>query len=229
VNKETRLAIEYAKGLSDGTELIKQFDDLIRKIVISRWNYSPENNFDDLHQEGRIAVLDTAANRFDVNYNTEFSTFVFHRITHAVNKAGPGSLGGAVVPWTTLNKYRQAMRATDGDPVEAQAWAVAEGTMSAQTFIEVHNALSPVDPEHIPNVPDVAEQVASADLVDRILEGLEPGQERTLFAMFYGVEDGIPRTAKELAELTGRDAQDIRNELAKSRRKLRGQMNQTDY
>lgn len=228
MNPSTSLAIEYKRGESDGSALIKSMDNLVRKIVIARWGHFPENNYDDLLQEGRLAVLDAAANRFDASKGLEFTTFAYHRITHAVNSAGPGTLSGVTVPWGTLNKYRRAMRAAEGDENAAMAYAKEELSMTNTCFLEVHGAIAPVSPDHLPNIADVAEQVAAADMVDRILEGLPPA-ERSLFSMFYGIEDGNPRTAEELGKLTGRSAQDIRNELSRSRRRLRGLMSQMDY
>lgn len=229
MNKSTQLAIRYQTDLTAAEELLESMDGLIRKIVIQRWGYNPENNFDDLVQEGRIAVLDAAKNRFDGSRGLEFTTFAYHRITAAVNSAAPGTLGGVEIPWGTLNKYRRAMRQADGDPVEAMEYAKDELGMSNTVFLEVHGALIPVDFTTAESpAPDVADTVASADVVERILEHLEPAT-RSLFSMFYGIEDGQARTAEELAQLTGRTSQDIRNELARSRRKLRGLMSQMDY
>ena len=208
-----KLAAEYRDGLSDGTQLIENMDGLIHKIVLARWGHN-----EDLYQEGRIAVL-AATDGWDPDKGA-FITWAFHKITHAVNSAGPSYLPGLDIPWGTLSKYRRAMRETNGDATAAEEYAREE--LHFPGFTDVHNAVSPCGVEHLGMVGDVAEQVAAADQVQSLLDRIPGARERWLFSMFYGIEDGTPRSAKELARLDGMlTAQDVRNSLARSRRLLR--------
>ena len=223
MNKNSRLAVEYAEGHSDGTELLQAFDRLVWRIVLSRWG-----DVEDLFQEGRLAVLD-AAHRYDPSKGTEFNTFVFHRITAAVNDAGVCYMGsGPDIKPRNYRTYRQAQRLSDTEDITHQEAARRLG-LSIKAYLAIHNALSPAQISGV-DLPAPEHDTVSADFVDFVLSHIEDTRERQLFSMFYGCHDGQTRTAEELSKLVGdMTTQEVRNSLQRSRRRLRRIMGQMDY
>lgn len=215
-NKQTRLVIEHQDGTDRMAEILDAFDHLVIKIVNSRWGFN-----EDLYQEGRIAVIEAVPN-FSRDRG-EFSTFVFHRITAAVNAAGPAEhYCGPRVPWTTFSRYRKILRLAQDDLELALSIAPDEG-MSADTFIEVSHAVGNTTNDFA----EVEEMTAgtptlSSESIDEFLECLGP--DRSLFVMFYGVHDGYRRSAKELAKLKGCTETDIRVTIERCRRKLKSRL-----
>lgn len=221
-NKASLIALDYAHGVADGTELIEAFDRLVMKIVTSRWGWN-----EDLFQEGRIAVL-INAEEYD-HHKGEYSTFVFHKITTAVNSAAPHYIQtGAIVPAGTLKKYRSIMRHANDDP-EIALSICGEHGMSASTFVEVAAAVTPSVFDA--DLEAIEAPYAEAELNERVvIEWLEEqlGGDATLYMMFHGITDGQRRSARELARLQSCTEADIRVRIRRCTRRLKAAVRQAE-
>lgn len=216
MNEGTTLALAYRKApnADNASKLVVHFHRLACEIINRRWG-SDHPDFDAMLQEAYLSILNAAAIRFDEDKGTEFSTYVYHRITSAVNEEGAKSTG---VPWGTLRRYRRAMRATDGDAVEAEARA-SEFGLSAAGFLVIHAIVNPIELPDLPSASSLESSIIDAEMVELILGQLPP-KDRQLFRMYHGIDDGCRRTADEMAALTGETAQEIRNRIARIRRQL---------
>ena len=215
--------IELAKGIEAGDDDSRQqlIECNLRLVVSVAVRYQGQNvPLADLIQEGNIGLM-RAVDKFDYRKGYKFSTYAIWWIRQAVMRALDNQARTIRLPAYVIAKSgrcdimaRQLRQNLQREPLLEE---VAQAASMTQSQVEELLELSmepisldlPVNDEprspllrdavEDATQPDVLEDMISDEEFDLLLKRLSP-RERTVLRLRFGLDDGYPRTLREIGE-----------------------------
>lgn len=238
--------------IQDGDEQARQDicvknSGLVEKFALKYWKKFPDKlDLDDLRQEGNIGLI-TAAERFNFDKETEFSTYatfwIVQKIMRVIADTGlavrlPVHLFWKILKASKLDKDFQLR----GFEVRKRLELIADemGTTSEEVrelfkLRDVYFRLISLDmpvgeesdtplaefiPDESTTVEDDVSLVLLREQIENVLETLSP-REREVLILRFGLDDERERTLEEVGKIFNITRERIRQIEAKALRKLR--------
>jgi len=208
--------------------------------------YGNKMDFEDLEQAGMLGMI-KAAEKFDLNAGTEFSTYAVWWIKQAITREIMDHGYTVRIPVHRMEQIQKVMRLDSKYAAEADYKKRMELISNAAEmpielvedcmrlfyqFIKVTSLDLPVGEDEditlgdlVPDVgslsvEDTVSQQILKERLDEVLETLT-AREQKVIRMRFGLDDGRSRTLEEVGKMFGVTRERIRQIEAKALRKLR--------
>lgn len=237
--------------IQEGDKQAKQDLCVKNERLVMKWvskcqkQFGNKLDFEDLVQAGMIGMI-KAAEKFDLNMGTEFSTYAVWWIKQSVLREIMDNGFTVRIPVHKMEQISRVMRwdsfysevldinermrkisQKTGMPIEN----VEDCIILFHQFIKCTSLDSPVGEEEdsmlgdfIPNEEMSVEEIAENDFLkeqfDKILNDLKPREEE-IIRLRFGLDDGQPKTLEQIGAMYGVTRERIRQIEAKALRKLR--------
>lgn len=225
-NRELLTSYRLKKDINARNELIINNMGLVYKAAKKRSNVNSSFAFEDLVQEGVIGMM-KGIEKFDLNKNTSFSTYIYYWITHQMDRAIMNNGRLIRLPahiWEKVNQINQIENENQSLNKEINPNSVPEeikmdeklyndinfyrktynSFVSLNTTINLDNEDSYVElQDFIPSdEPSIEEIIVEKDLkenLNKALNTLSP-REKEILALRFGFNDNEPKTLEEIGE-----------------------------
>lgn len=250
-NKDLIILYKSNKDLNARNELIVNNIGLVYIAAKKRMNIKSSFTFEDLVQEGVIGMI-KGIEKFDINRNTSFSTYIYYWINHQIDRALmdnghlvrlPAYICEKINKMNNVENSNQAlekdlnvkslckeikMTQKEYNTIDCYRKSYYNFT-SLNTIINLDNDDSSIElQDFIPsNEPSIEEIVINKDLqknLSKVLNTLSP-REREILELRFGIKNNKPSTLEEIGKKYNVTRERIRQIESKALQKIKNSKN----
>ena len=183
---------------------------------------------EDLIQEGNIGLL-KAAEKFDFDKDTEFSTYAVYWIEQAITRAIydtgltvrlPVHLVEKIRKATDLDKQFQIQNVETRRRLELIAEEMGTDSEDVRRLFKLRDVYLHIKSLDMPVLEETVSLLLLREQLEKVLAALTE-RERKVLTLRFGLEDGKARTLEEVGKIFNVTRERIRQIEAKALRKLR--------
>ena len=227
--EEIELAIRVKCGDSEARDLLVLHNLRLVYSIANRYAHGTNLPIEDIVSEGTIGLV-AAVDKFDHTKGYKFSTYatwwIERDIARAVSYYGKGVRIPAHVS-IIINRLRKRAAEIEQETGERPGWEeVCEEMTEDRHILDIAvkwiDDMEPFDYNDELMQGSVADSYncLESDLVNHVLSGLT-NEERTIISYRFGLENTVPKTLEEVAEITEMSTEGVRQIEDKVMRKLR--------
>lgn len=244
-NRELLISYKVHKNMNARDELILNNMGLVYMVAKKRMNIPSSFVFEDLVQEGIVGMI-RGIEKFDINRNTSFSTYIYYWIIQQIDRALINNGHLIRLPayiWEKINKLNSIensfeyldtdlntlcseIKITEDEYNEINYYRNKHCNFtSLNTLITIDNDTSYIELQDL--IPDnnysLEETIILKDLeknLDKALSTLSP-REKEILELRFGLKDNEPNTLQEIGDKYNLTRERIRQIESKALKKIK--------